>query len=376
MAVYAFSKIGSDAKEYIEERARFLSLGDARFLKQSVVPKLRSSELSIAASALKGKFGLGSYVPQGTEQCLIYYGDDPSPMTLATISEGEGGNYVVSPSQTLAAGTEVSCGDLLYKVTQGICKAGVFLTNIWDCVKPIGCRFEYYASGPSLVCQNMRFVDVTFKPNHQEAQTAYTLIIRNCRDMSVYCDEKGTNGYCQYNGYGLNSNMVPFPVLAIKGWERPLPNDKKAVQMLMNARIGNTEKTTSEMVFPMLQYEKWILSLQEEPRDDQASNYAYISDLFAYGEDVENTRVVQGDGKTGLLRFNPIFDVAPTGTVRLDGYAYYDPYTPPEAAPTKARAMSLQAEPIAPNVPEGAVGIFSVDGDGNTINAMTGEVVG
>lgn len=376
------SKLGSDAKDYIDTKVSFLKLDDDGILPQANIPRFNStSEIPSDSATFKGKFGTGSFnlVNGLTLDCFIVIGRTVNVGKLHGESDG---NIYITDLVPLASGAIVSMQTSdqsgthydNYQVLENTTET--YLSKIWDMIYPMNCRFKIYVGGKAMTCQNMRLVDVSFKPDYAETETAYALTIKNCRDMSVYCDEKGTNGYCQYNGYGLNSNMVPFPVLAIKGWERPLPNGKKASQMLMNARIGNTA-ATSEIVFPMLQYEKWILSLQEEPRDDQASNYAYTSDLFAYSEDVENARVVQGDGKTGLLRFNPIFDIAPTGTVRLDGYAYYDPYTPPaeETAMAKARAMSVQADPIAPNVPENAIGVFSVDEHGNTINAMTGEVV-
>lgn len=350
--------------------------GDARFMKQSVVPKLRSFELSIAASNMAGKFGLGSYVPHGTEYCLLYYGDDPSPMTLATVSEGSDGNYEITPVQTLAAGTEVSCGDLLYKVTQGICKAGVFLTNIWECVKPISCRFEYCVGGNSLTCQNMQNVDVTFTPDASEAYSDVGLHIRNCRSMSVYCATKGTNRGIEYNGFGINSNMMPAQAsMAKEGYSRPISTADSVDNTVFECHLDGAVSASSTVAFPWLKYHDWHLYIYDSPKADSSKCYSYISGVSANDEDKDTNRVVDGaDGAKGIMQFCPVFDVSSIGLVRLDGYAYYEPAAAAAAA-AKARAVSVQAKPVEPNVPEDAVGMFSVDEHGNTINAMTGEVL-
>ena len=348
----------SEASSLIKAPA-FLSLGDARFLKQSAVPKLRSYELSIAASALKGKFGLGSYAPQGTEQCLIYYGDDPSPMTLATVSLGEDGNWVVKPSQTLASGTEVSCGDLLYKVTQGICKAGVFQTNIWDCVKPIGCRFDLYATLPGdTVFNSMDNVDLNVKMASSTNQR-FNIQIKGTHNSSIYVDSS------EYH-----------PVVAdtpeVESFQFQLYNDNYGAILGLNM-LAETAKARGDSITKMsvsvagkgdYTFPRLLYYSTTNIAADGCTNYWFVTrDKPAYNPALG--QIVQMDyrfefSESGLTTFMPVPHMVD-----------YEPEAEPTAV--KARAMSMQAEPVEPNVPEGAVGIFSVDGDGNTINAMTGR---
>ena len=365
----ALSKLGSDAKEYIEERARFISLGDARFVKQSTVPKLRSYELSIAATALAGKFGLGSYVPQGTEYCLIYYGDDPSPMTLATISEGEGGNWVVKPSQTLASGTEVSCGELLYKITQGICKTGVWLTNIWDCVKPISCRFQYELAipGTSGLLQSVTNADLRIKISSSTEQR-FSLYIRNYYNSSISIDTS------DYRPTDYAKKTFQFLLLdgnygALTGLNMMAERNSQGNDCLSKYHINSRADMglSKGLALNVVEYSSLNIG---HTASDPACNYWFVTtDDSVYDETTNKT-----------IRYDYKFEFSYNG---MGSFAVSPVIIehPAEATPTmaKVRAMSVQAEPpepIMPRIPEGAVGIFSVDEHGNTINAMTREVIG
>ena len=375
-----------DSSKSLMDKVSFLKLDDDGILPQSQIPRYGSeADIPSDAATLKSHFGTGSFNLLGAIEldCFLAIGtSSDNTLCVGKFYGDRDGELGVKDITPLENGAIVSMHDgkghyKNYQVLRNRVTAN--LTNIWDMIYPMNCRFELYPDGnkgTSLTISGMEHANVTFKPAHSDTKIAYSLIIRNCRDMSIYCDEKGTNRHCQYNGYGINSNMMPYPVLAVEGWERPIPNEKKVVQNYGWARIGNNGSST-ELAFPMLQYEKWTWTLQEEPRDNQAYTYAYIAGSSASGENVEDTRLIQGpDGQKGILRYNPIFDIASTGTVRLDGYAYYEPYTEepvPTKAMAKARAMSIQSEPITPNVPEDAIGIFSVDEQGNTIDAMTGE---
>ena len=114
----------------------------------------------------------------------------------------------------------------------------------------------------------------------------------------------------------------------------------------------------------------------------------YVNSWFNFGCYDTSKKVWQlyQDGAlTKTLKLNYLFEVNNNGILTMDVVPYFaDPsaigYNPAEETKmAKARAMSIKAEPpepIMPRIPEGAVGIFSVDEHGNTINAMTGEVIG
>ena len=370
----ALSKLASETKEYIEERARFLSLGDARFIKQSVVPKLRSYELSIAPSALKGKFGLGSYVPQGTEQCLIYYGDDPSPMTLATVSLGEDGNWVVKPSQTLASGTEVSCGDLLYKVTQGICKAGVFQTNIWDCVKPISCRFPLQPlfTNNSVVLRKIRECDIILKGS---GTSRGGITLGDVKNANINLDTSEMNGVNEqnymtfgFNGYGVNRTAFFDLIKSNKNGQTAVCNPTLA---------GYGEYTSDHNYCPSLNTWSDTVSINDSAlSSDYTGIYSGVwLNYGSYDTSDHNWHMYKEGVLTKSLKLNWRFNVDNNGTVSFDVVPYFVEPTATASVMTMSIGDS-PAEPVGISVPEGAVGIFSVDGDGNTINAMTGEVVG
>lgn len=347
----------ADASSLIKAPA-FLSLGDARFVKQSTVPKLRSYELSLAATALKGKFGLGSYVPQGTEYCLIYYGDDPSPMTLATISSGEGGNWVVKPSQTLASGTEVSCGELLYKITQGICKAGAFHVNIWDCVKPIGCRFPLELSGTGFSINNMR--ECSIKISFTQDPSNHGLVLFNsAANCDVYLDTSEFAFKDRLNNQtfalqGIASNKA-FP---------------KNARCLSDGSMARFVPIKTGVTLPILNYDSFVLTPQSGTNNFHWQNYCFVSGPEFYYEG--------DDGKQMEYRFHWQYNVDSMGGIDFTPVLYTAERSGTTETMAKARAMSVQAEPsepIMPRIPEGAVGIFSVDEHGNTINAMTGRKV-
>ena len=379
----ALSKLGSDAKEYIDTKVSFLKLDDDGVLPQTRIPRFGSvGEIAKDSATLKGKFGTGNYnlinglvldcfLVIGTTLCVgKFNGDAENEIYIDNITPLENGAIV-----------SMSDGNAHYKNYQVLENTTTaWGTNIWEMIYPMNCRFEYYVGGGVLICRKMENADITFTPDASPTRLDCSLEMRNCRSMSVYCATKDTNRTIQYNGYGINSNMLPAQVsMAKKGYSRPLPASDCVTNTVFKCHLGNVS-ASNDVAFPLLSYDNWHLFLYDSPKTDSSKCYQYISNIKAYGEDADTNRLVTGtDGSKGIMQFCPVFDVSSIGLVRLDGYAYYEPYTEP-AAPTMAKAramsvepMSLQTEPAKPNVPDDAIGIFSVDEQGNTIDAMTGE---
>lgn len=380
-------KLASDAKDYIDTKVSFIKLDDDGILPQSNIPRFwDTSEIPNDSTNLRGKFGTGNYnlinglvldcfLVIGTTVCVAkFHGDGENNLTITDITP-------------LASGAIVSMadGNAHYKNYQVLNnETSVYISKIWDMIYPMNCRFEFYVGGVALVCQSMSNVDITYTPDASVSYLDRELSIKNCRSMSVYCATKGTNVGIQYNGYGINSNMLPAQAsMAAKGYTRPIPNADLVANTVFVCHLEGVSSPSTEVAFPLLRYEKWHLYLYDSPKTDSSKCYQYISNISAYGEDKDTNRLVEGaDGAQGIMQFEPVFDVSPSGLVRLDGYAYYEPYTEPAAKANSISPMSAgdgsveQLKPIDINVPDGMVGLFSVDEHGNTINAMTGEVVG
>ena len=379
-----------DSSKSLMDKVSFLKLDDDGILPQSTIPRYASTTaIPKDSTTLKTQFGTGSFnlVNGLALDCFLFIGN---ALFVAKMRGDAEDDIEVTDLVSLGSGAIVSMKeDGSYKNYQILINFSdsYGVRNIWDYIYPMNCRFKFYASGTSLTVSNMRFTDVTFTPNTSSAYLVYSTSIINCRDISVYCHDKDTNTGCQVRCYGINSNLMPMQTMITGGYERPITDDREVSQLWISAAKGK-ESTAGQIAFKPLSFDRFIYHVQEDPRSDSAYFISYIAESKAEGEPDENRVITTADGSKIRVKFEPFFDVSPSGRVSFDGYPYYVPYTEPVPTMAKARAMSvepmslqaepvepmsLQTEPIKPNIPDDAIGIFSVDEQGNTIDAMTGE---
>lgn len=372
-----------DSSKSLMDKVSFLKLDDDGILPQSTIPRYASLDsIPKNSSSLKVNFGTGSFnlINGLVLDCFAFIGTQLYSMKINGDAENEiymtdatpvGNGAIISMAN--GSGTYDNYQVLVdYSDTYG-------QRNIWDYLYPMNCRFKFYVSATHMTVSNMKSanLDFTAQTSPEYPQYNYDINIKNCKDMHIDCHDKDSNGTCLLKCYGLNCSLMPMQTMITGGYERPITSDREVSQLWIHAAKGS-ETTIGAIAFNPLKYSTFIYHLQEDPRSDSSYMLSFIAEDKAFGEDDSARVVTTADGSKIRVKFEPIIDISPSGKVSLDGKPYYVPYTEPAPTMAKARAMSvepmsLQSEPIKPNVPDDAIGIFSVDEQGNTIDAMTGE---
>lgn len=359
------SKIGSDAKEYIDTKVAFLKLDDDGVLPQSNIPKFNdTSEIPNDSTTLAGMFGTGTYnlinglvldcfLFLGTTLCVAKFnGDGENNLTITDITPLENGAIV-----SMADGTQYKNYQILKNTTDG------YLEKIWDIIYPMNCRFPFELAMPSGVSliQSLSNMDLKLKMTSSSAQR-FSLYIRNYYNSSISID---TSDYRPTNYAKKTFQLLLFDgnYGALTGFNTMAERASQGNDCISKYCIGGNSSTGlgTGIVLNVTEYSALNIGNTAE---DPAVNYWFVAtDDNVYDEATNKT-----------VRYDYKFEFSSNG---MGSFAVSPVVIEhQEAAEPTAMAMSVQAEPAVPNAPKGAVGIFSVDEHGNTINAMTGEVIG
>lgn len=370
--------IVSEKTEYPSaiEAPSFLNL-EGSLIKQSKIPHYASSASypTTYANAVS-QFGLGSYAYNGLQYGFLFLGDYLYVCEIR--SKQSDGSVSIGEGMRLIAGAEVSCGDLLYKVKTGTYASGMD-QSIWNILKPISCRFPLEPSFSNNVAfiYNMQKCDLLLKGSGTSRGGIHLGGSKNINITldTTECNSVNDNNYMtfSFNAYGINqsafyglnkttSDGKKVGTLSIAGQDDYRPTDGYDFTPALNTWSGSTNiGTSNDNKFPGTYTYVWL-----NFGNYDASNHKWH--LYQDGVLVKS------------LKLNWKFDVDNNGTVSFDVVPYFVEPTATASA-NSIMTMSIddrsaeQPKPVEINVPEGAIGIFSVDADGNTINAMTGEMV-
>lgn len=336
---------------------------------QSIVPTYTSvGEIPTAQDDFKKAFGTGSYTLPGTTNlnCFVSIGADLNliPLSLTPASP----LINIGTPIPLDDGAIVSFANKRYQVLRSQ-NYPAMSRNIWDVLYPIGCRFDLQVELPTdTLLQSMDNVNVKVKMVSNNMYRP-NLTIRNVHNSSLYVDSSEYHPVRpdepDYESFQMQLFQDNYG--AITGINVLPSNTGLYTDCISN--IGISSVTSSDYTFPKITRYTPINLMP-----NGGINYWFVTlDKKAYNPDFGQ-----------IVRMDYKFEFAYSGLTTFAPIPNMEDYTPAETT-TMAKAMtmstqtmsvepmSMQAEPVEPNVPEDAIGIFSVDSEGNTINAMTGE---
>ena len=334
---------------------------------QSIVPTFNSaSEIPTDQAAFKTKFGTGSYkIPQTTSvHCFVQIGADLNLVPLT----------ITPASPLIQFGTPIPLDDgaIISFYNNGNRKRyqvisaqnyPIISRKIWEVLYPIGCRFDLRVELPTdTLLQSMNNVNVNVKMI-SDGMYRPNIIIRNIHNSSIYVDSSDYHPVRPDDPDVESFQMQLFQdnYGAIAGLN-VLPTNTGLYTDCIS-KIGISSVTSNSYTFPRITRYGPINLM---PSPNEGINYWFVTmDKRAYNPDF---------GKA--IRMDYRFEFSDSGLTTLAPIPHMVDYTPEtETKMAKVRAMSIKTEPIKPNVPDDAIGIFSVDEQGNTIDAMTGEKI-
>lgn len=355
-------------------------------LKQSKVPAFRSlSAIPTTAAAMKTAFGTGA---QDLTRGLGYGGFffyDGFLWMFEWSDNGDGtGQLVVGSTYNFETGGiaiiegDSTAGTFTYLVKVSESNSSM---DIWDVLTPVGCRFPLeplFTNNTIVVLSNLRECDVLLKGS---ATQRVGIALGGSKNVNINFDTSELNGVndndymtFSFQGYGINYSAFLDLIKSSR-------NGQTIVCVPSLAGQGEY-KGDDNVQFPTLCTWSDVANVQESDLSEHPglSTRVWLN-YGSYKASDHNWHLYKDGVLTKSLKLNWRFNVDNNGTVSFDVVPYY--VDPIPAVQTKAMPMSVmsteaistQAEPVMPNVPEKAVGIFSVDEQGRTVNAFTGEVV-
>ena len=324
---------------------------------QSIVPTFNSaSEIPTDQATFKTKFGTGSYkIPQTTNvHCFVQIGANLNLIPL-----------IITPASPLIRfGTPIPLDDgaMVSFFNNGDRKRYQVISaenypirsrKIWEVLYPIGCRFDLEVKLPTdTLLQSMDNVNVKVKMVSNSTQR-FGVQVKGMHNSSIYIDS--SEYHPQYDSFQFQLYNDNYG--AITGINGLSKGNTSSADCITRLGIGVANK--SGYTFPrLLEYDVTNITA------NGATNYWFLTrDTKAYNPSIG--QIVQMDYR---------FEFSDSGLTTFMPVPHMVDYTPTESnTMAKAKPMSLQAEPATPNIPDDAIGIFSVDEQGNTIDAMTGE---
>ena len=367
-------------REWVEDRIYFGDNTGTEDFCQAKVPWYASvDDLPKTASAIKSAFGLGAQ-EIGTKNSLwivfVAIGAD-IVQAILSYSTSTGFFRWMSASKKLAIGGIIQVGDNIYIVRR--VNTGVSV-DIWDVLVPLRGRFPVMPLANSMIISvsGMQGCDIILDlmgngKNRPEISVTdvkeSSLTIRTRRLEVSESQWSADGGRCFYtNLKGANAGnglmfMLPFQTETNNGtW---VDSSK-----ILEANVMEFQGTEG--------FKKYALKLY---------HYAPIFKTFdtdpnlaiCWQVSTEDRTLVASDGTKNYIQFDLRYEFTGTGQAILDYIPYLKQATEAQASGTASIAtMSLSAEPpepASPAVPSGRSGCFTIDEQGRTIDAFTGEIV-
>ena len=376
----ALSKLAGETKDYIDTKVAFLKLDDDGILPQSQIPRFNGpSEIAKDSATLKGKFGTGSFnlINGLVLDCFLVIG---TTICVAKLNnDGSENSLTVTDITPLENGAIVSMADgnghyKNYQVLENTATA--YLSKIWDMIYPMNCRFylepDFIAN--AIVLEKLHECEVSLKGSGTRRGG---LILCDCKNVNINLDTSEWNGVNDNNymnfsfkGYGINQSAFLGLIKASKNGQTVVCNPSLS---------GAGDYKNDVNYCPSLNTWSDIVNISESDRPSYPGTSMNVwLNYGSYNTSDHNWHLYKDGVLTKSMKLNWRFDIDDNGTASFDAVPYF---VEPISADS-IMTMSLddrsaeQPKPVEINVPEGAVGLFSVDEHGNTINAMTGEVVG
>lgn len=352
-------------------------------LKQSKVPAFRSlSAIPTTAAAMKTAFGTGA---QDLTRGLGYGGFfffDGFLWMFEWSDNGDGtGQLVVGSTYNFETGGiaiiegDSTAGTFTYLVKVSESNGSM---DIWDVLTPIGCRFPLMPDDSVATLNGLNHCEVSITAT-SSSSVRKLLQLKHIRDSSVFVETKDYRP----TGYGNETFQLQLfgENCELGNWGQATSNTTTYWRCVTGSTVLDPDwpNLSPQVYSPLLEYK--IVNLSSEDGGTTIFLNAWMvafdpsSDVFA-----------MTDGRKKALRKSYRIDVLPSGSVDIHTIPYLEDYSAPAAEANVLSAAKAASEGSSapetmpenlpsPTVPEGVVGAFSVDEQGRTVNAFTGEVV-
>lgn len=353
--------VGSSAPRFLDPQWQD---DDSR---QTVIPSYDSKAgLPTSVSALRSAFGLGAFDPTGTGLGYEVFVKVAGKLVYTAFVEN--GDGTIEWASDLWE--ELKKGDTISTFGRVMMVTGTAGGEIWRNVKCLRGRFPVMplAYNNSLTLQDMRDCDikVNFSAEDGTARGGWNVYsARNCSlliDTTDYTENVTGGGVlaCQARIYGDNATLI--------GGASPVLRDNAGNPPSMRSAVARVEGGSINLNLNYIQYDQnGVVAPNSEGTMCNNSWFVPFRPEWTYTD---------ADGAQKDLRLNFRYEFAESGQPRMDVIPYIVPHV--ETAAASIATMSLAAEPsetAEPSVPSGRRGCFTLDEQGRTIDAFTGEVV-
>lgn len=340
--------------------------GDGEALPQSLVSYMAawpSDQASPGVDVIVQRCGLGAFVPQDGKryECLFSIGG--TLYCTSFLVDGINVKFDSGNREALKPGDIVTMNGVTMMVKAGVPDSA---KNIWDVLVPLRGRFPVMPSlpnGGSIV--GMRDCEISVKPNGGSRASVHMNGLRNCSvtiDTSEYSETGTGEGKLSIQVLLQSENLTLVsggsPVMRDAAGNAP---DIKSVRTVFSGTSGLQYRNLDYIV-----YDQNGVIPRDEGDEKRNNQWFYVSR--------PEWAITGSDGATQRdLRLSLRYEFAESGQPRFD----LIPYTIPHVEQAAIAAMSLAepAEAAEPSVPSGRRGCFTLDEQGRTIDAFTGEVV-
>ena len=335
---------------------------------QTKVPYYASEDdLPTTASAIKSAFGLGAQ-EIGTKTAIwvafAAVGIDIRMLILNYISVSGTFKWLRN-SPKLGLGQTIGVGDNWYMVkTRGNTGAPV---DIWDVLVPLRGRFPVMplAYNNGLTLQDMRDCDikVNFTGTFRAGINIYSA--RNCSmliDTKDYAETTTGGGVLSFQSriYGDNATLIQGA--------SPVLRDNSGNPPSMRSAVTNTNISTGQV-------ELFINYIQYDQNGVCAPNADGIMYNNMWLCPFRPTWTFLDGDEQKDFRLNFRYEFAESGQPRMDLIPYIVPHVETQSVSVMSASPEQPEDVQAPSVPSGRRGCFTLDDEGHTIDAFTGEII-
>lgn len=357
-------------REWVEENhTNFISIssGFPDFC-QTKVPFYQSEDdLPTTASAINSAFGLGAQdlnTAIGPLWCAFFTTSEGLFFKILQRSSGSFSWPRGLTATKIQKGMSVRIGGRVYMVFD--VPFGVS-TDIWNVFVPIKGRFPVMPSvyNNTMNIQNMRDCDITFKFVSGAVRGGVLIQdLRNCSvtiDTSDYSETVTGGGTLSYQSrlFGLNKTLIhgATPVMRDSNGNSP------SIKSVRTAFSGEQYLNLNYINYD----QNGTLPIDDSQND---CNNMWI---VAFRPEWVITAT---DGSSQRdLRLSFRYEFAESGQPRMDVIPYTIPHVDTQSASVMSESSEQPEDTQATIVPSGRRGCFTIDDNGNTINAFTGEIV-
>lgn len=361
------------SQENVAQKVLEPGWGDGEALPQSVVSNMAAwPSDSPGVDVMVQRCGLGAFVPQDGKryECLFSIGG--TLYLTSFLVSGESATFDTGNREALKPGDIVTANGVTMMIRQAVGTGAA--KNIWDIAVPLRGRFPVMPDMPKGgTLQNMRDCDIRLAT---AAGQSFGVQFKSLRNCSVYVDTTEYDGSKDLEAFQATfhgDNYGAFPVLPSVYTTQ---NDMMLEYIKINARVadGSGRHTPRQVKYTQL--------VVTQPAEGKADSSCYRN-VWLYQEDTERATWQDLDGNWHTQRYSWRFEFAQSGMVTTEFIPYLvDATAPAEASQAAAISTMSLSEPANPDEPlvsvpvdREAVGCFTLDEQGRTIDAFTGEVV-